>query len=48
MLSTAALPDNGASGVTITGLPIYPPFNNVGGLTWLSCEVDWYFKFKSF
>ena len=40
-LPGAALPDNGASGVTVTGLPIFPPYNNVGGLTWLSCEVDW-------
>lgn len=39
-LSTAALPDNGPTGVTVTGLPIFPPYNNVGGLTWLSCEVD--------
>ena len=35
-----ALPDNGAVGMTITGLPIFPPYNNVGGLTWLSSEVD--------
>jgi hypothetical protein len=41
-LPTAALPDNGPSGVTVTGLPIFPPYNNVGGLTWLSCEVDGY------
>ena len=39
-LSTAALPDNGATGMTVTGLPIFPPYNNVGDLTWLSCEVD--------
>lgn len=40
-LPTVALPNEGATGVTVTGLPIFPPYNNVGGLTWVSCEVDW-------
>lgn len=31
----------GAIGVSITGMPLFPPYNNVGGLTWLSCEQDW-------
>ena len=40
-LPTAALPLEGPTGMTITGLPIFPPYNNVGDLTWLSCEMDW-------
>ena len=31
-LSNVALPNEGAVGVTITGLPIFPPYNNVGAV----------------
>ena len=40
MLPGVALPNEGNSGVSVTGLPFYPPYNNVGGLTWLNCEMD--------
>ena len=31
-LSNVALPNEGAVGVTVTGLPIFPPYNNVGAV----------------
>lgn len=34
------MPISDAVGVTITGMPIYPAFNNVNSLAWLECEVD--------
>jgi hypothetical protein len=37
--SSISMPNEGYTGVTVTGLPMYPAFNNVGGLTWLACEV---------
>ncbi len=40
MLSGVALPNEGNSGVTVTGLPMYPPYNDQSGFTWLSCEMD--------
>lgn len=35
-----ALPNEGYTGVTVTGLPFYPPYNDQSGFTWLSCEMD--------
>jgi len=36
----AGMPEAGASGVAIDGVPIFPNYNNRGMYTWTSCEVD--------
>ncbi len=40
MLTGVALPNAGNTGVSVSGLPMYPPYNDQSGLTWLSCEMD--------
>jgi hypothetical protein len=30
----------GPAAFTVSGMPIFPAYNDVGGLTWLACEVD--------
>ncbi len=32
--------------MTISGLPIYPPYNNNAQLTWTVCEVDKWLDIK--
>lgn len=34
------MPEAGAVGVGIDGVPIFPNYNNRGNPTWISCEVD--------
>jgi len=34
------LPVAGPCAMSVTGLPIFPPYNNQGTLTWESCEID--------
>lgn len=34
------LPTSGAIGLTVTGSPIYPHFNNVGSISHVQCELD--------
>lgn len=34
------MPAAGPASVAVNGVPWFPNFNNVGGLTWQSCEVD--------
>lgn len=36
----AGLPSSGSASNTISGMPIYPPYNDQSGLTWRSCEMD--------
>lgn len=39
-LSNVPLPKSGPVGVTVTGLPIFPAYNDQGALTWSQCEMD--------
>ena len=34
------MPTSGPSAFTVSGMPWFPNMNNVGGQTWVSCEVD--------
>ena len=34
------LPASGPVAVTVNGLPLFPPYNNNGELTWVTCEMD--------
>ncbi len=34
------MPTSGPSAFALSGMPWFPSMNNVGGQTWLSCEVD--------
>lgn len=40
MLTGVALPKSGPVAMTVSGLPIFPPYNDQSQLTWTACEVD--------
>ena len=40
MLNGIALPKSGPVAITVTGAPIFPPYNDQSELTWTSCEMD--------
>jgi hypothetical protein len=40
MLTGIALPKAGPVAMTVTGLPIFPAYNDQSQLTWTACEVD--------
>jgi hypothetical protein len=40
MLPNIPLPISGPVAYAVNGLPLFPPYNNVGQLTWLTCEMD--------
>ena len=40
MLTGVALPKSGPVAMTVSGLPIFPPYNDQSQLTWTACEMD--------
>ncbi len=40
VLATANLPKSGPAAFTLSGMPIFPPYNDQGGLAWRACEMD--------
>jgi hypothetical protein len=39
-LSAVGMPKSGPVSVSLNGMPIFPPQNDQGLLSWVSCEMD--------